>query len=228
MITLKHIGRTVGALALLLVASNSQATVWTVDQVLGGNSGFGASLFHKASNSNPMGGATLAHIAGTGVLGSYDDMTGALNVVLNYYSDAAETNLLGTATLTGMLFFDANGVLDDDYDIALTLTDPLIGSRTNHTLTFTDGYQCCGGDENDPNTFLPDDDFVAGGTSMTLWGADGFNHTTQSFGGKPRTRLGVDLRLNLTATAVPEPGTAMLMGLGLLGMAGMRRVRRKR
>ena len=78
----RNILKTVLFSTLLALGTSAQATLWQIDAVLtgAGVNGFGASSFHRASDSTPMSGADLGTItAGSGIFGTWDDVTGVLD-----------------------------------------------------------------------------------------------------------------------------------------------------
>ena len=73
-------------LSWLLMPTIANATLWEIDLVLTGAGvpGFGASLFHDATDGAPMSGSNIGTITGgPGVLGTYDDVSGAFNATFD-------------------------------------------------------------------------------------------------------------------------------------------------
>lgn len=206
--------------ALTLTATGANATLWSIDSVASGSDGgFGYSSFHDSSGSNVMAAGPdgiLGNITPTVISGSYDDVSGAFSANLTVNPDAAGPDL--NFTLSGNLLFAANEFLAAGSTLGIDF-DGSNGALADTTIGFMPGDICCSGNNNatpglDPNSF----DVSEG--ILTLWGANGYNVAGNSYSG---STLGMDLRVNMTA--VPEPATLALMGLGLVGVAG-RRVRR--
>jgi len=218
LLRMKCTARSAAAICLLGASGLAQATVYNVLDVLAGSSGFGASVFHDSSGSNPQTGTVLSNFTGNTVSGTYDDVSGLLNVTI------ALDGTDGTFDLNGSLVFDASGKLNDNSQLSLAFSDPISASALHlhdDELGFQPGYVCCGSSDQDPNSF------IASGSNqiMTLWGANyGGGTFTGDYGPNPPRDLGMDLRLKLTA--VPVPAAAWLFGSGLLGLAGV--VRRKK
>ncbi len=95
----------VTGLALAAISSTASATLYNIDAVLSGvDNGFGYSGFHyagdgghtaatKDNDNNAMTGSELANFTGLVGTGSYDDVSGAFNLVLTL-------NVGGTVTLS--------------------------------------------------------------------------------------------------------------------------------
>lgn len=207
-------------LVLAAFCGTASATLYNIDAVLAGGGGFGASLFHEATGSDYMSGATLADIPDEdeadyiGVSGSYNDVTGAFTVNLNIAPVGAVSP--STVTLTGDLFFTA-GLLDNNYSVYADFSPDVVSPLADANIGFLPGYLCCGFNGEDPNSF------VARGSDMimSLWGAN-FS-SALPFDGvyDNKTNLGMDLRLRLTE--VPVPAAAWLFGTGLLGLVAVAR-----
>lgn len=207
--------------ALLGLGTSAQATIWNIDAVLtgAGVNGFGASSFHRASDSTPMSGSNLGNItAGSGLFGTWDDVTGTFDATL------ALTGAGGPAVVvTGNLSFGSN-TLNSYLDTVSILTVDFLGAdlflgSNDGDIYFKPGHICCEAIEG-PNSII--NDTVNGGKIITLWGANGYNNGTYAGGGD--TDLGMDLRIHLTQAQVPEPASMIIMGLGLLGLGFGRRV----
>ncbi len=197
-------------LTLALVPGFANATLWVVDEVLTGSGvpGFGASLYHAASDGAPMSGATLASITGSGNLGTFDDATGILNVTMNLSTGGTTT--LSNAGGTGMFFTAAGTELTTA--AAVTATAASLGLADD--IWFPGGnLLCCSSGSIGPNSFISDG---AGGMIMTLWGANGWN-STSGFAGGGDTTIGIDIRLHFRQ--VPEPSALLLLLAGLGGLA---------
>lgn len=201
-------------------ATNASATLWNISSVdTGSDGGFSYSMLHKASPSNPMSGATVADIIDTGSFGQYDDSTGELTATFTLAGtgiDAGSTMSLVTQILDPLVFngpdatLGATALIDVVFNVNFTgaAIPELVGSTI---FSFAGGYVCCGSNGDDPNSFH-DDGF--GGKIMTLWGGDDVN------GANP---VGIDLRITLAPSEVPEPMSGALFGIGLAGFAYARR-----
>jgi len=222
--------RLLSMMAALGLATGAEAGMFQILSVQGCSGGFCASLFHDASGSNPMSGATLAEITGIatapGVGNTYDDQSGAFDAVFSVSDGSAG----GTVHLQGQLDFPAapgGGLLAGVSSLTADFEGAVATGLADTTLHFDTGYQCCGSDGFDPNSFLPSAAPFPQGPDvmlMTLWGANGWNGNAW-----PAASLGIDLRVLMQALPrtlpnlpVPEPGAPALLLLGLAA-AGMAR-----
>ena len=213
-----------GIVTNAILASSAMATLWNVDEVLGGSSGFGASLFHDASGSNAMSGAVLANISGAGMLGTFNDVTGQFSGTFNVNVSSGPSFSLSSSNL---IFGGGGfGTLDNNSSMTLNFANgSLNGESSPATIGFLPGYICCGNTENDPNTFNSDG---MGGAIMTLWGADGFDVDNYGIGSYFNSNLGMDFRVHLTeVSAVPLPASLPLMMSALVGLGYLGRRRKK-
>jgi hypothetical protein len=218
-------------LAFTAVAPAS-ATTWVITNVLSVSSGgFGASSFHDA-RGNVMSGSTIANLPETVASGTYDDATGALNLTATVTQGSNTFSMSATSTsgflFTGGGFLASNSTMDISFtdDLTMPVTDITAGTVTE--MGFKLGDVCCIGGINNgnPNSFAQ-----LGGTSderfMTLWGANNFNAANGTYHSGSESTLGMDLRIKMerapTNVEVPAPGMTMIFGLGLIGMAYMRR-----
>jgi len=207
----------------------AHATTWVITNVLqvGNDGGFGASSFHDATG-NLMSGTNFGNISGG--FGTYNDVTGTLSLTANV--NQSSNNFSMTATSAGgflfndlgnsMDFLASHNTLDVTFSDTFVMPGPDIAANSVTTIGFMLGDVCCSGADN-PNSFSqPGSD--ADERWMTLWGANGFNTSTGTYSG---ATLGMDLRLRLerstTTTEVPAPAAHVILGLGLLGLAYMRR-----
>lgn len=205
--------RSLVLIGLLAASGLAQATIYNVLDVLPGGSGFNASLFHNSSGTNPQTGSTISDFTGNAVSGTYNDVTGLLDVTI------ALDGAGGTFNLNGLLVFSGTGELNGNSQLSLVFSNPTAALH-NDELGFQSGYVCCGSSGQDPNSFIDS----GGNKIMTLWGANyGGGTFNGDYGPNPPRDLGMDLRLKLTA--VPLPAAVWLFGSGLLGLAGV--VRRK-
>jgi len=206
-------------MALAACCGTASATTYNITMVQSGGGGFGASLFHDASGSNVMSGLTVGTIPNiSGLLGTYDDVTGA------FYAELDVIPVVGVVptsfTLDGTLFFDGAGLLDDNYSLAIDFTPNAISPLSDGNIGFLPGYVCCGSTDNDPNSFLADSN---GDLIMSLWGANFFSSLPFAGVYDNKTNLGMDLRIKLEP--VPVPAAVWLFGSGLLGLVGVARRR---
>lgn len=219
------------ALAFTAIGPAS-ATTWVVTNVLivSNEGGFGASSFHNATGSETSGGI-LANISGSGLLGSYNDVTGALSVsaTVTQNSNVFSMSLASTGPLqfNGAGYLAAHNTLDLTFDDDSNETAGTILSGTTTQMGFKLGDVCCSGPTN-PNSFKqPGGD--ADERWITLWGADNFNTATGTYDSGSESTLGLDLRIRLekttTTVEVPAPAAHVILGLGLIGPAYMRRRR---
>jgi len=218
------------AASVALFSMPSYAALFDVNFARAGNSGFGASLFHKADSDNHMSGDTLGNIVtgvnGDGPIGTYDSVTGELFVTLSNIPTHSQNHPPVGFTLSGIVLFDASGVLFSDSTLDLDFLAADEGRLADGTIGFNAGYVCCGNNNFDPNSFLPTGD-LRGSSWMTLWGAN--INTDNPWEGEydNKTNLGMDLRLDLTPSrglsGVPIPAAAWLFGSGLIGLVGVAR-----
>ena len=199
----------------------ASATIWDLTTVqTGSQGGFGFSLLHEASPSSPMSGPTIANIVDTGSFGQYDDTTGELTATLTLSGTgigAGSTISLVTQIGDPLNFNGANQTLGAtalvDVFFNVNFTGPVIPDLvTDTTFEFAAGYVCCGNNGFDPNSFRSNG---SGGMVMSLWGANDLNLAHP---------LGIDLRITMNE-AIPEPMTAILYGVGLVGLGYARRRR---
>ena len=199
------------------------ATTWNIVDVISvsNDGGFGASSFHDATG-NVMSGSSLGTISGSGNLGSFNDVTGALNATFDLTGSGGSTfSLMGT----GLIFGSASGGFGDLFANS-TLDANFAGTIAGlgqTTLGFIRGDVCCSG-TNDPNSF----NAGSNGTAiLTLWGADGFvdagTRNMSQYGSN--RKIGMDIRIVLTAVPLPAALPLLAGGLGLLGFFGWRRKR---
>ena len=225
----------IAASALLAVSTVGQANAasWIITDVLqvSNDGGFGASSFHDA-RGNEMSGSNLGPVTGSGVLGSYNDVTGALSLTANVANGG--NNFQMTVSSTGGFLFNGSGFLASHNTLDLTFVGndfdmpdalPSISAGTVTEMGFMLGDVCCSGTDN-PNSFTQPG---ADGDErwITLWGANNFNTATGSYDYGSETTLGMDLRLRLErstpTTEVPAPAATVILGLGLFGLAYTRR-----
>lgn len=223
------------------VVAPASATTWLVTNVLtvGNDGGFGASSFHDA-RGNVMSGSNIATINGNvfgappTAFGSYNDVTGALDLTATVTQGANAFQL--NATSTGGFLFNATGWLASNNTLDVTMNGdldmpdavPTILAGTVTELGFKLGDVCCSGGINNgnPNSFmqpgLNDDE-----RWITLWGANSFNVATGQYDYQTESTLGMDVRIRLervtTTTEVPAPAVTVIFGFGLIGLAYMRR-----
>lgn len=199
--------------------------------------------FHTADTGGGQGGTVLAWFDLDTTLGAandYDPITGDLTAGFSIFSDETLTTAIGTAVATGNVsaaaLSDATqnnvviGSLTWTFDLGLDVTSDLyayieasFGAEADDiwtdvtTTDFADVQYATSPQGRTANTFV--------GGELTLWGADGTFIGSNLLGGPggkggfgTSSTLGVDLVL-----AVPEPGTATLVILGLAGLATRRR-----
>lgn len=203
----------------IAVSAPASALTWKIDQVLtgAGVAGFGASGFHKGDGTNVMSGASLGSITGSGMLGTYNDVTGAFSAIFDFAGVGGPSfslsgmNLLFGGAENKLL---SNSVLTATFD---GMTGPN-GATKVTDIGFKLGDICCNNNGNGPNSFVTDG---MGGGIITLWGADGFSLGNGTYAG---STVGLDLRVRLSA--VPLPLTLPLLGTALFAL-GLARRRRK-
>ncbi len=208
---MKKTTKLAAAIALALsMSGTANAAVYNISTVLNGtDGGFGFSGFHFAGenagssnaydyDSNAMTGTSLAGIDATPLSGTYNDLTGELNMWLTLSAGAGTVELAGTG-----FSFDTAGVLSSVAYMDVIFSSPT-ASLYDTTITFNNSIVCCSGSSPAPNSF--------DGTFISLWGAD-----------FPNPNIGLDLRLELTPAPVPVPAAVWLFGSGLLGLAGLAR-----
>jgi hypothetical protein len=225
----KILSTTVG---LILSAScvTASATVYNITEVLNGiDDSFKFSGFHFAGehmdpdanflnrDGKAATGIQITRFLTTPVSGTYDDFTGAINMVLNLDPDDFGGINPGTVTFSGNMFFDPT--LNPAATLSAVFSDVDTDGMGNPVGIDTEGWllntsmvfdaglvACCSGANQRPNSF--------DGSTISLWGAN-----FDSSGENPT--LGLDLRIALTA--VPVPAAVWLFGSGLLGLVAVAR-----
>ena len=222
--------------ALLAVSAigSANATTWVITNVLSVSSGgFGASSFHDATG-NVMSGTVIANLPAGAAIGTYDDVTGALDLTATVTQGT--NSFAVTATSTSGFLFNAGGFLSTNSTMDISFTGdldmpgavPTILANSVTEMGFKLGDVCCSGgiSNGNPNSFAQ-----LGGTSderfMTLWGANNFDAVNGTYHSGSESTLGMDLRIRLekapTNIEVPAPGMTLIFGLSLLGLGYMRR-----
>ena len=209
-----NIRLSLASLLLLAFTIPSHATVFDIVAVETGSGGFGASLFHDTTCGLMCGnnvGRVSAANDGT-VLGSYNDLTGAFSGTFNLNQAGGPW-----VSLVGNLSFDpVTGLMDAVSFLTVTFGGTDLSGGDN-LMAFTEGWQCCGNDGFDPNSFKFDHGSADGSHVMTLWGANGWDD-----GFSDASLLGVDLRFRLVSSpsggTIPEPGALALVLAGLYGV----------
>lgn len=230
----KFIVAAASALLAFTAVSPASATTWVITDILSVSSGgFGASSFHDA-RGNVMSGSTIANLPAGSASGTYNDVTGALTLTATVTQGGNTFSMSGTST-SGFLF-NAGGFLSSNSTMDISFTDdfdmpdaiPTITAGSTTEMGFKLGDVCCSGgiSNGNPNSFAQ-----LGGTSderfMTLWGANNFNAANGTYHHGSESTLGMDLRIKMerapTSTEVPAPAATVIFGLGLMGLAYMRR-----
>lgn len=211
----------IAAAAGLITPSQGVATTFDIDSVASGGGGFGASLFHKATGTNPMSGGTILDFTGWSVVGTYDDALGILTATITDPNPTTGYEFT-LSTVDPLKFNTPNstlasiGSLSVDFNAALESAS-LPQALVDQTLTFLPGpaFQCCGSTPGvHPNSF--------DGSTIVLWGA---THYPDWDVVKPE-RFGIDIKLGVTPVPLPAALPLFGTGLGLMGLFGWYRRRR--
>lgn len=221
------------ALTMVVLAVGAQASVLTIVDTPQATSGpFRHNVFHTASSSGGAGGTILAwfDLDPDASTSWYNPLSGDMVLNIGIFTGSSLATQIGVATGTGV------GLVGTDLNLNLdmivgTITwdfDMSFDSGSNLAGYLADQGHSTGGDTYQVTQTFLDTDFVPSadnvpnswdGSNLTLWGADGYTSGT-TYG---NATLGVDL----VATAVPEPTSLMVMGLGLVGVSLLARRRRR-
>ena len=171
-------------------------------------------------------------IFSTGISVSYNASTDAFSAIGNAISlddDGADPLVpifSGSFTLTATI--DASGVLAPGGTLAISGTVPTDMSGGTYSGSLLSGSLTAFGfgGENDPFEFLFT---VTGGAAADLWGDTGGvilhdHYFPGSFDDGWSSLFPVGT--SDTGTPIPEPATMLLLGSGLIGLAGLRRKRK--
>lgn len=231
--------KTILALTLSASCSIASAALFNISEVLDGvDDSFKFSGIHfagvdttsgassKDSDNDPMTGTQITRFLSTPVSGTYDDVSGAINLVLSLDPDNFNAGGIsfgddayvdpGFVTFSGNMFFEPT--LNPASSLTTVFSDEFMdidGLLENTTMLFSAGLvDCCEGASQRPNTF--------DGTTMSLWGANFGSTSGDGTLGLNEATLGLDLRIVLTSV-VPVPAAVWLFGSGLLGLAAVAR-----
>ncbi|MEM7096928.1 MAG: VPLPA-CTERM sorting domain-containing protein [Pseudomonadota bacterium] len=189
----------VGCVTSWVISAGVNATTYTVIGPGAGSSSFGANVVHDAING------TITNVNGT-----YDDVTGVLNLNFDINSGGGTTS---TSFISTNMFFTGGVLSTPGGATANANFSPALAANTSATFSFAPQiFGCCNSDGFGPNSFR--ETSTPGIFQLTLWG-----ETTTPF--KHGDPLGMDLRVKLQA--VPLPAGVILFATALAGLFGVRR-----